>query len=271
MDQQAHIQRIRDALSGSEVAADEVWVRYYSIGGRVSRFELEAFMSGSLQLSGNECDLLGDAINEVMTERFADSGSLIPPNPADDADTTQASPSDSRRDLGAAGAFLFTEEEQEQERCDAVVRTELLDTASEERFDSITREAREFFQCSSTSITLIDDRRQFLKSVVGPARQNLPRETTFCNTTIRSAGPLIVRDAHEDERFRDTPLVTEEPYIRFYAGYPVRGPGGWTVGTLCVMDPSPRTYSSRDGKKLRSLARAVETEINGPRALPDVA
>ncbi|THJ68467.1 GAF domain-containing protein [Arthrobacter echini] len=271
MDQQAQARRITDALSASGVSLDEVWLGYYSIGGRASRVELEAFIRGSLELSMTECDVLGEAVNQLLAEAAGGSAPLIPPCTPDDADVAQESPTDSRRGLGVAGAFLFTEEEQEQERCDAVVRTGLLDTAGEERFDRITREAKEFFHTGSSSITLIDDHRQFLKSATGHTRQNLPRESTFCNVTIRSAGPLIVRDALEDDRFRDNPLVIGAPHTRFYAGYPVRGPGGWTVGTLCVMDKSPREFSSRDGKKLRSLARAVESEINGPSVAPDVA
>lgn len=120
-------------------------------------------------------------------------------------------------------------------------------------------------------VALIDDRRQFLKSVIGPVQQNMPREISFCNATIRDAGPLIVRDALVDDRFMNNPLVLGEPYIRFYAGYPLRGPGGWTIGTLCVIDQEPREYSQRDGRKLRTLAHRVEDEINGPRLLPDDA
>lgn len=268
MDQQGHARRIRDALSASGVTIDEVWVSYYSIGGRVSQFELEAFVGGVLQLSRTECELLGEAANHLLAESTADTAVLIPPCPPDRPDQPQESPTDSRRGLGVAGAFLFTEEEQEVERLASVARTELLDTAGEERFDRITREAKDFFRCSTATIALIDDRRQFLKSVLGPLQQDMPRATSFCNATIRSAGPLIIRDAREDVRFRASPLVVGAPYIRFYAGYPVRGPGGWTVGTLCVMDQEPRAYSSRDGKKLRSLAREVEAEINGRLEIP---
>lgn len=79
-----------------------------------------------------------------------------------------------------------------------------------------------------------------------------------------------MRDALEDARFRQNPLVLGEPYIRFYAGYPLRGPGGWTIGTLCVIDQEPREYSARHGKQLRAFARRVEDEINGPPLLTDL-
>jgi GAF domain-containing protein len=234
------------------------------MGGAVSRFEIEAYLAGLLVLPVGECDLLADATNDLL----APSETSLRVSRCAVDQPSQAS-ENSRRALGAAGAFLFTPEEQEHERLDAVTRSQLLDTEQEARFDRITKEAKDYFRVSSSIVALIDDRRQFLKSVIGPVQQNMPREISFCNATIRNAGPLIVRDALEDDRFKDNPLVIGEPYIRFYAGYPLRGPGGWTIGTLCVIDQEPREYSMRDGRKLRTLARLVEEEINGPRLLPD--
>ncbi|MDQ0734770.1 GAF domain-containing protein [Arthrobacter agilis] len=264
MSARMQVEQLRKVLSETGLTLQSVWVSYYGLGGAVSRFKLEAYMAGMLVLQDVECDILADATNELLSgigatsriSRYSD-------------DVPAVSAGDSRRDLGIAGAFLFTAQEQEQERLHAVTRTQLLDTAQEDRFDRITREAKEYFQVSSVIVALIDDRRQFLKSVIGSVEQNMPREISFCNATIRTAGPLIVRDALEDERFRENPLVLGEPYIRFYAGYPLRGPGGWTVGTLCVIDQQPREYSTRDGRKLRTLARQVEDEINGQRLLPD--
>ena len=99
------------------------------------------------------------------------------------------------------------------------------------------------------------------KSAVGPAVQNLVRKNTFCNETIRGRSPTVVTDARTDERFTTNPLVTGEPYLRFYAGYPLTGPGGWPVGTLCVMDQTPRTFSVEDENDLRAFACAAQQEI----------
>ncbi len=261
---QVQLQRMRDVLSRTGLSINDVWVNYYAMGGELSRFELEAYLGGLLVLQPVERDILADATNELLTE--VGSRDRIP-RCSEDAATE--SPIDSRRALGVAGAFLFSAEEQEEERLDAVNRTRLMDTTQEDRFDRIACEAKGYFQVSSAIIALIDDRRQFLKSVIGPVQQDMPREMSFCNATIRNAGPLIVRDARTDERFKHSALVVGEPFIRFYAGYPLRGPGGWTIGTLCVIDQEPREYSMRDGRKLRSLARQVEDEINGPRLLPN--
>ncbi|MHA7210474.1 GAF domain-containing protein [Arthrobacter sp. MDT1-65] len=264
MSTEAQVQRMREVLSTTRLSVEDVWISYYGVGGAMSQFEIEAYLGGLLILPIEECDLLVEATNDLLSQ--AETNLRIPR--CDTEESSQAS-RNSRRALGSAGAFLFTAKEQEQERLDALTRSHLLDTGPETRFDRITQEAKDYFQVSSSIVALIDDRQQFLKSVIGPVQQNMPREISFCNATIRNAGPLIVPDALEDDRFKVNPLVLGEPYIRFYAGYPLRGPGGWTIGTLCVIDQKPRDYSPRDGRKLRTLARQVEAEINGPTLLPD--
>ncbi|MHA7284545.1 GAF domain-containing protein [Arthrobacter sp. TMS2-4] len=245
------------ALVEANLSIDDVWVRYYGLGGVISAVELQAYLAGLLSLPSGERNLVAEATNELLE--------LTPVQirvPVDADDAAAQSGGDSRRELGAAGAFLFSAGEQEDERLAAVERTHLLDSLPEDRFDRYTQQARNYFQVSSSTIALLDDRRMFLKSVLGPLAQDLPRDITFCHTTIRSAGPLIVKDALEDERFRTNPLVTGDPFIRFYAGYPLRGPRGWTVGALCVIDQKPRDFTAKDGKFLRTLAGLVEDEIN---------
>jgi hypothetical protein len=263
MSSQEHVQQYREVLSETGLSLESVWVNYYALGGTVSRFELECYLGGLLVLDDHQCDILAHATNEVLTYRGTDA------RVSTCSDDSSAESVRCRYELGAAGAFLLTAQEQEQERLHAVTRSGLLDTEHEERFDAITQEARDYFNVSSSIVALIDDRRQFLKSVIGPVQQNMPREISFCNATIRNAGPLIVQDALEDDRFKENPLVVGEPYIRFYAGYPLCGPGGWTIGTLCVIDQQPRDYSVSDDIRLRALARRAEEHINGPRLLAD--
>ena len=257
MDGQVQVKMTMFALSEAHLSVEDLWVRYYGLGGAISLFEVQAYLSGLLALPPLERNLLAEAMNELL-----ESTAVRLRVPLEDEDEADGSAEASRRELGAAGAFLFSDGEQESERLTALDRTHLLDSVPEDRFDRYTRQAIDHFQVSSSIVALLDDRRMFLKSVVGPIEQNLPREITFCHATIRSAGPLIVTDALKDDRFSTNPLVVGEPFIRFYAGYPLRGPGGWIVGTLCVIDQKPRDFSGHDGRFLRKLARFVEDEIN---------
>jgi diguanylate cyclase (GGDEF)-like protein len=72
---------------------------------------------------------------------------------------------------------------------------------------------------------------------------------------------MVVPDALEDARFAGNPLVTGHPYIRFYAGTVVHGPGGQPLGTLCVIDHQPRDFDERQNQRLRQFADLIEQEI----------
>ena len=72
---------------------------------------------------------------------------------------------------------------------------------------------------------------------------------------------LVVPDAAEDPRFYDNPLVTGEPYVRFYVGRPLRVNGRSKVGTLCLMDSKPRQFSDQDRRLLEDLAVMAEQEL----------
>lgn len=250
---------MNSALSEADLSVEDLWIRYYALGGAISASEIQSYLTGLLSLPSRERNLLAEAANELL--ELTTVQIRVPADIESDANLPGEDP---RRALGAAGAFLFSADEQESERLAALDRTHLLDSTPEARFDRYTQQAKDHFKVSSSIVALLDDRRMFLKSVVGPIEQNLPREITFCHATVRNAGPLIINDALKDERFQNNPLVLGEPFIRFYAGYPLRGPGGWTVGTLCVIDQDPRDFSVEDGQFLQGLARLVEEEIINP-------
>ncbi|GAC1336898.1 MAG: hypothetical protein NVSMB14_04440 [Isosphaeraceae bacterium] len=137
----------------------------------------------------------------------------------------------------------------------------LLDTPSEERFDRITRLLALALKVPMAYLTLLDADRQWFKSSCGLNRSETARSISFCGHAVLSDEALVVTDAAEDERFRDNPLVTGDPHIRFYAGHPLHGPGGHKVGTLCIADKRPRTLEGDDLEMLREMARIVEREL----------
>lgn len=243
------------AIAAAGLQIDDVLGRYLAEGGTASPGDIHKYLSGLADLPARESDLLADAVNQSP-----DSPSTRPvPHAAHDA--ADGSSTTSRRSLGATGAFLLSDAEKEQARLDAVARTNLLDTIPEERFDRITNNAQQRFQVSTAIITLIDDKRQFLKSVIGPVDQNMPRTRSFCNTTIKSRETLVIRDTFHDEHFKWSPLVLGEPFIRFYAGHPLRDLDGWTIGTLCVIDQHARAFSEADRHDLHRLATIAEHEL----------
>lgn len=137
----------------------------------------------------------------------------------------------------------------------------ILDTGNEERFDRLTRLAKQMFATKIAAISFIDTNRQWVKSVIGPLDREIPRDITFCAHTILESAPLVVQDTHADTRFTDNPLVTGKPGIRFYVGYPIRHRNGTLVGTLSLADDTPRTFDDEEIDCLKDIAALVENEL----------
>ena len=148
----------------------------------------------------------------------------------------------------------------EQERLQALHDLQILDTAPEERFDRLVRIARALFDVPITLISLVDTDRQWFKACLGLDTDSTSRDISFCGYAIHSDDILYIPDALADDRFRENPLVTGEPHIRFYAGAPLRVNGG-RIGTLCVIDRAPRTLDAEGFARLRDLADAVEQQF----------
>ncbi|MBU2952895.1 EAL domain-containing protein [Marinobacter sp. F3R08] len=149
----------------------------------------------------------------------------------------------------------------EKRRLAALERLGILDTPPEERFERLTRIARHHYRVKTALFSILDQNRQWFKSRQGLEVTETPRSIAFCDSTIQQDQILLVEDATKDPRFRKSPLVTGEPHIRFYAGMPVREPGGFKIGTLCIIDDAPRQFSELDLDVLRSLASIIEDEL----------
>lgn len=150
----------------------------------------------------------------------------------------------------------------ETERLADLRALQVLDTPPEERFDRLVRIARQSFGVPIAYLALIDANRQWFKAKCGLAADETGRDVSFCAHTILQHDTLIISDARRDERFSDNPLVVGPPYIRFYAGHPLRGPDGRNVGTFCIASTEPRTLEGPQLAVFRELAAIAEAELN---------
>lgn len=137
----------------------------------------------------------------------------------------------------------------------------ILDTPYEERFDRLTRLAKRLFDVPIAVVSLIDTNRQFFKACEGLDGREAPRDTSFCGHAINCDDILLITDATQDPRFHDNPLVTGEPNIRFYAGCPLAAANGVKLGTLCLVDRTPREFGPEDRALLHDLAQMAEQEL----------
>ncbi|QAT89084.1 diguanylate cyclase [Corallococcus coralloides] len=138
----------------------------------------------------------------------------------------------------------------------------LLDTPAHERFDRIVRTASQLFRVPIALVSLVDEHRQWFKARHGLDATETPREQSFCAHAILSPATFVVPDALGDPRFHDNPLVLGAPFVRFYAGHPLRAADGSRVGTLCLIDSRPRDFPDADRAALADLAAWAEGEIN---------
>ena len=155
----------------------------------------------------------------------------------------------------------------EEARLDALRDLEILDTAPEPEFDDLALIASQICGTPISLISLVDRDRQWFKSKVGIEAKETSRDVAFCAYAILQGGLSVVSDAMVDPRFSTNPLVTTDPKIRFYAGAPLRTSDGLAVGTLCVLDRTPRKLSGEQENALRALARQVEAQLELRRRL----
>ena len=146
-------------------------------------------------------------------------------------------------------------------RLDTLRSLNILDSKPEERFDRLTRLAMHVFEVPIALVSLVDTDRQWFKSRQGLEATETPRNTSFCGHAIMGEGAFVVEDTSKDPRFADNPLVTGEPGVRFYAGYPIRYLDGSVLGTVCIIDHKPRQFGARDLLILQDLATLVEHEM----------
>ena len=145
----------------------------------------------------------------------------------------------------------------EIERVAALKRYEILDTPPEAVFDGITRSLSAQLDVPIALVSLVDETRQWFKSRYGLGVEETPREIAFCTHAILRDDTMVVPDALKDDRFKDNPLVTGPPCVRFYAGAPLRTRNGYNLGTLSVIDVKPRTLTEGQLRMLNELARVV--------------
>jgi len=146
-------------------------------------------------------------------------------------------------------------------RVAALERYAILDTEPEKAFDDLTLLASFICKTPIALVSLIDEKRQWFKSKVGITMAETPRDVAFCWTAIQQRDVFVVPDTLEDERFRNNPLVVSEPRIRFYAGAPLINEDGYALGTLCVVDRTPREFSAEQREALEALSRLVLAQM----------
>lgn len=138
----------------------------------------------------------------------------------------------------------------------------ILDTPPEEEFDRITWLGATLFQVPVCLLGMIDQHRIWFKSKWGTRTNESPRSGAFDEQVLHTGQSLLVCDAAEHEIFSRHPNVLGEPHIRFYASAPVFHKDGAILGTISLMDHSPRKLSQDAQGQLQTLAEIASDTLN---------
>ena len=148
----------------------------------------------------------------------------------------------------------------ESTRLDALRALSLFSASPDERFDRLTRLAKRVFNVPVAKVTLVAPEMVYSISCAGDERTSVPHELSFCVHAIQGDAIMVVPDTLADGRFADNPFVVGDPHIRFYAGCPLVV-NGCRLGTLCLVDETPRDMTQEDISLMRDLAATVEHEL----------
>lgn len=135
-------------------------------------------------------------------------------------------------------------------RLEALESYRIVGTGPEAEYDEIARDAAACFAVARAAVSFLTNDVHWLKARTGGLPQSLSPRQTFCAYLIGDNRSLVVLDATIDSRFSAMAPVTGAPHLRFYAGAPVRTPGGWPIGAVYVLDTQPREVVSDDELRL---------------------
>ncbi len=270
-----------EAARAAGIELEHVGMSYTAMGGTLDEFDVDGYLRGLIRLPRRDRDLIAQAINEIIdtsgsmadgahysTDRAASSSGFedylrpLSTDPDGYGFHRRALRPDATIGKGSGGGPASdVREDLEFRRLQALYESGLLDTGAEARFDLLTARTREWFDVSSSSIALIAEDRQVIKSLAGPIGQDLPLDLSLCAVTVTADRTLVIPDASLHSTYRDHPLVTGGPKVRLYAGHPLTSLDGWRIGSLCVMDVRPRDFTENDVRDLQGFAQHVQDEI----------
>lgn len=169
------------------------------------------------------------------------------------------------------GPDIWTEDRHLRQRIDETERLEalreyaVLDTAPEPRYDRLAEMLRVGCKAAWSTITFVASERQWFKATHGCDLHETPRSVSFCAVSMLQDDPLIVSDARLDPRFCKSPTVVGEPFVRFYAGFPIFSRRGFGLGSVCVNDTQPRTLAPNELELIRKGRDWVQANLESRR------
>ncbi len=149
----------------------------------------------------------------------------------------------------------------ETKRMENLRHYEILDTPPDGAFDEITSLAAKIFDVPVAIISLVDSDRIWFKSAYGLDVDEISRDPGLCSSAILSDDIYCVENARVDARTLSNPLVAGVMGLQFYAAAPLKSKAGFNLGTICIIDKTPRKLSAKEASILMQLSRIVMDQV----------
>lgn len=152
--------------------------------------------------------------------------------------------------------------ENDIERLAALQRYRIMDTPSEASFDNLAKLCAKIFNVPISLISLVDAERVFFKANIGMGTaKEANRGKSLCALAVLNTDITVFQDALKEPCLMANPNVAGNFGLRFYAGAPLITHDGFLIGTLCIIDKQPRSFSKQEEEILSGLATAVMDQI----------
>ncbi|AMR26763.1 hypothetical protein A0257_06320 [Hymenobacter psoromatis] len=149
----------------------------------------------------------------------------------------------------------------ELERLYALRQTDILHSLQEEVFDELVALSARLFGLPISYITLLDTDRLHYKASYGlPLPPPAPRQDVLCAQVVRHNRVVLYHDLNAATQTPvDAPAIASAlaQQARFYVGAPLRTAADHAIGTLCLVGPTPRSFSPQEQQVLEQLATVV--------------
>jgi len=134
-----------------------------------------------------------------------------------------------------------------------------LEAPEDGAFDRIARIAATMFSTPIGTVTIVDEDRVWFAATQGlDGVRHVGTEPGLCASVVLQDEPYVVHDALSDTRTLDHPLVRGELGLRFYAASPIITSTGHALGTVNVIDRTPRDVTAVTDAQI-----AVLTDLAG--------
>lgn len=142
----------------------------------------------------------------------------------------------------------------------------LIDTPEEPFFDRMTRLASTLIGTPVSLVSMVAGNYQFFKSSYGlpepwQSQRRTPLSHSFCQHVVTSGEPLVVEDARVHSLLMNNRAIPDLNVIG-YLGMPLQTADGYRLGSFCVIDGQPHTWTDEEIQVMWAFSEVINAEID---------